>query len=144
MILFRALILLQGPCSISSSQSRMAGSVPSHVCQCHLAGPHLGYGQILVHLVLLSHWHQHSGASLSVNSSNEPNQLFRIIEYFGVKGTFKGHLARALSRDIFSCIRLLKAPSNLVSNVSWDGTATTSPHSLLPVFCHPYHKLLLP
>lgn len=112
----------------------MGVSVASRVCQCHLAGPRLGYGQMLVHLVPLPHWHWHCGASLSANSSDEPNQLFRIIEYFGVEGTFKGCLGPAMSRDIFNCIGLLKALSNFALNVSRNGAARSSPYSLCQCF----------
>jgi len=54
--------------------------------------------------------------------------LIEIIEWFGLEGTFKGHLVQppAVSRDIFNWIRLLRAPSNLALNVSRDGASTTS------------------
>ncbi|KAK4830027.1 LOW QUALITY PROTEIN: hypothetical protein QYF61_008365 [Mycteria americana] len=52
-------------------------------------------------------------------------------------GTFKGHLVQplpAMSRDIFSWIRLLRAPSNLTLNVSRDGASTTSLGNLCQCF----------
>jgi len=43
----------------------------------------------------------------------------------------------AITRDIFSCIRLLRAPSSLTLNVSRDG-------AYVPVFHHPHCKKFLP
>jgi len=52
----------------------------------------------------------------------------RFTEWFGLEGTFKGHLVQpsAISRDIFNWIRLLRALSSLTLNVSRDGASTTS------------------
>jgi len=49
---------------------------------------------------------------------------YRITEWFGLEGTFQGHLVQppAMSRDIFNQTRLLRAPCNL----AWDGASTTS------------------
>ncbi|KAK4818643.1 hypothetical protein QYF61_016614 [Mycteria americana] len=60
----------------------------------------------------------------------------RIIAWFGLEGTFTGHLVQppAMGRDIFHQIRLLRAPSNLALNVSRDGASTTSLGDLLQGF----------
>ncbi|KAK4812466.1 LOW QUALITY PROTEIN: hypothetical protein QYF61_026459 [Mycteria americana] len=52
----------------------------------------------------------------------------RIIERFGLEGTFTGHLVQApcKSRDSFNQIRLLRARSNLTLNVARDGASTAS------------------
>jgi len=52
----------------------------------------------------------------------------RIVECFGLGGTFRGHPAQppAVSRDIFTWVRLLRAPSNLALSVSRDGASITS------------------
>ena len=49
----------------------------------------------------------------------------RIIECFGLEGTFRGHLAQPpiVSRNIFSLTRLLRALSNLALSVSRDGAS---------------------
>lgn len=51
-----------------------------------------------------------------------------------MKGTFKGRLAPALSRDFFDSVGLLKALSNLAWNVSRNEAAMTSSHSLCQCF----------
>jgi len=52
----------------------------------------------------------------------------RIIEWFELEETVKGHLAQppAVSRDIFNQIKLLRAPSSLTLNISRDGASTAS------------------
>jgi len=52
----------------------------------------------------------------------------RITGWFGLEGTFRGHLAQppAVRRDIFKWIRVLRAPSQLPLNVFMDGASTTS------------------
>jgi len=64
------------------------------------------------------------------------NLNHRIIAYFGLEGTFRGHLVQlpAVSRDIFNYTRLLRAPSNLALNVSRDGDSTTSLGNIFQCF----------
>ena len=52
----------------------------------------------------------------------------RIIERFGLEGTFRGNLAQpsAVSRDISNQTRLLRVMSHLALNVSRDGASTIS------------------
>jgi len=59
-------------------------------------------------------------------------QPFRNTEFFEMEGTLKGYLVQlsAMSRDTYSSIRLLRAPSNLTLNVSKDGVSTTYPGNL--------------
>jgi len=49
-----------------------------------------------------------------------------------------------MSRDIFSWIRLLRAPSNLAWNVPRDGASTTSLGNLVPGAHHPHGEEFLP
>ena len=60
----------------------------------------------------------------------------KIREWFGLEGTFGGHLAQlpAMSRDVFNWVRLLRAPSNLTLNVLRDGASTTSLGNLCQCF----------
>jgi len=52
----------------------------------------------------------------------------RIIEWFGLEGTFEVHLVQppAMSRNIFNWITLLRGPSILALSVSGDGASPTS------------------
>jgi len=67
-----------------------------------------------------------------VDLLENPSQFLKIIpritEWFGLEGTFQGHLVQppAMSRDIYHQTRLLRAPSNLTLNVSRDRASTTS------------------
>lgn len=66
--------------------------------------------------------------------SSRLKPINRIVEPFGLEGTFKGHLVQrpAMSRDIFN--RLLRASSNLTLNVSQDGASVTSLGDLCQCF----------
>ena len=73
---------------------------------------------------------------ISNNHRLQIKQNHRTIEKFGLEGTFKGHLVQppAMSRDIFTQTRLLRAPSNLTFNVSRDGASTTFLGNLFQYF----------
>ncbi|KAK4831893.1 LOW QUALITY PROTEIN: hypothetical protein QYF61_020040 [Mycteria americana] len=71
-----------------------------------------------------------------IRQNHRINQNHRIIECFGLEGTFTGHLVQppCNSRDIFKSIRLLRASSNLTLNVSRDEASTTSLGNLFLCF----------
>ena len=56
------------------------------------------------------------------------NKNQKLTELFQLKGTFKGHLLQplAMNRDTYISVRLLKALSSLILNVSKDRASTTS------------------
>ena len=69
------------------------------------------------------------GPRSCVELAGEQRDLWQIMECFALEGTCRGHPVQppAVSRDIFSWIRVLRAPSNLAWNVSRDGVSPTSP-----------------
>ena len=69
-------------------------------------------------------------------ASRDPLWGHRIIEWFVLEGTFKGHLVQhpCNDRSIFNWIRLLRAPLSLTLNVSRNGISTTSLGNLFQRF----------
>jgi len=58
----------------------------------------------------------------------------RIIECFGLEGTFRGHLAQTPCSEQGHLTRLLRVPSILTLNVSRDGASTTFLGNLFQCF----------